>query len=333
MTRSQRVPLISVVAPAYNEAGVLEQICEEIFAALEGYPVEILFINDGSTDGTGEILDRMAAKRDSIKVIHLSRNFGHQAAVLAGLRHASGAAVILMDCDLQDDPAALSQMVAKWQEGYDVVFAIRFGRTEGIIKRFLFFVFYRFLNTVSNTPMPYDAGNFGLLDRRVAQLLGQIEERDRYYAGLRGWIGFKQVGIEVARGARYDGTPRISSGGLFRLAKSAIFSFSSMPLSLFYAIAALSTITLLLLFVFTLYHRLITGLAIPGWTSIIMTACFFGALNALGIAVLGEYVTRIYDQVRGRPIFVVDRTVNLGQPERVAHTDALPPQESQGSPK
>jgi dolichol-phosphate mannosyltransferase len=311
MIGAQNDPLISVVVPAYNEAGVLERLCDEVFKALRGHRFEIVFVNDGSTDGSTAELDRLAVAREEVKVVHLSRNFGHQAAIVAGLEHALGDAVILMDCDLQDDPAALPKMVEKWKEGYEVVYATRYGRKENFVKRFLFYVFYRFLNAISNTPMPNDAGNFGLVDGRVARLLRGTVERDRYYAGLRRWMGFRQVGIEVERGERYDGTPRVSGGGLFRLAKSAIFSFSAVPLTIFYAIAALSAAAFLYLFSFTLYHKLVTGLAIPGWTSTIMTACFFGALNALGIGILGEYVLRIYDQVRGRPLYVVDRTVNL----------------------
>ena len=169
-----------------------------------------------------------------------------------------------------------------------------------------------------------DLGRKGL-DHRVARVdLHDPErrvERDRYYPGLRRWMGFRQAGIAVERHARYDSRPRVSGVGLYRLAKSAIFSFSSVPLTVFYAIAALSAGTFIALASFTLYHRLVTGLAIPGWTSTIMTACFFGALNALGIGILGEYVLRIYDQVRGRPIYVVDRCVNVEETEPASTID------------
>ncbi len=310
MSEPRGGPLVSVVIPVYNEAGVLPQLADEIASALRDHRTEIVFVDDGSTDGSAELLDGMAAERPSLKVVHLSRNFGHQAAIMAGLDYAAGEAVILMDSDLQDDPAALPEMVAKWQEGYDVVYAVRYGRKENVFKRFFFLAFYRLLNAISSTPMPNDAGNFGLIDRRVARLLCDAIERDRYYAGLRRWLGFRQVGIRVERGERYDGKPRVSTGGLYRLAKSAVFSFSSVPLTVFYLIATLSGLTFLGFLCFTLYHRFVTGLAIPGWTSTIMTASLFGALNSLGIAILGEYVLRIYDQVRGRPLFVVDRTVN-----------------------
>lgn len=315
-------PLLSVVVPAWNEEGVLAQLIQELQATLVDYDHELIVVNDGSTDGSGELLDALAAGNPTLKVLHLSRNFGHQAAILAGLRHAQGEAVVLMDADLQDRPSAIPAMVERWREGYDVVYARRVGRKEGIVKRALFHAFYRVLNAVSQTPMPNDAGNFGLVGRRVSELIAHTIERDRYYAGLRRWMGFRQIGVEVERDARYDGRARVTLGGLFRLAKSAIFSFSTVPLAVFYVIAALSGLVFAGLAGFTLYHRMITGLAIPGWTSTIMTACFFGALNALGIGILGEYVMRIYDQVRARPQFIVERAVNLdGEPR----TDTMPP--------
>lgn len=304
-------PLISVVIPAYNEARVIETLIGRVREALAQHRIEVLFVNDGSSDDTARVLDMLAAADSRVKAIHLSRNFGHQAAILAGLRHARGDAVIVMDADLQDDPGALPRLVDKWREGFAVVYAVRVGRKESPWKRALFYSFYRVLNALAQPPMPNDAGNFGIVDRRVCDLLRESPERDRYHAGLRNWVGFRQVGIEVERAERYDGTPRVSWAALLSLAQSAIFSFSSVPIRVFYALAAASAAVLLGLATFTLYHKMFTGLAIPGWTSSIMTACFFGAMNALGIAILGEYVTRIYDQVRGRAPFVIERTVNL----------------------
>jgi len=311
--RSAADARVSIVLPAYNEADVLSTIVKQIDAALRptGYVYEIVFVNDGSTDSSTELLDELCAEHTHVRAIHLSRNFGHQAAVQAGLLHAAGDAVILMDCDLQDDPNALPAFLAKWEEGFDVVFAVRHGRKENIVKRALFYSFYRLLNSISPMPLPMDAGNFGLIDRKVALRIAHLIDRDRYFPGLRRWVGFRQTGIPVERLARHDDTPRVSLRGLFYLAKTAIFSFSSFPLTMFYAIAASSMAIFLTLFGFALYHRIFTGLAIPGWTSTVMTASLFGALNALGIGILGEYVSRIYDQVRSRPLFIVDRRVNM----------------------
>ncbi len=326
--RTRVVPgLVSIVLPVYNEKEVLETLAQGILSALAktGSHGELIFVDDGSRDGSSEEMDRLALGDPRLKVLHLSRNFGHQAALQAGLAHAKGDVVVVMDADLQDDPAAIGRFIEKWQEGFDVVYAIRTARKESLPKRLLFHLFYRFLNLIARIPLPSDAGNFGLVDRRVAQEIVRLLDRDRYYAGLRGWVGFRQVGVEVARGQRYDDRPRVSLFGLVRLAKSAIFSFSTFPLMVFYAIGSLSLAVFLGLASFTLYHKLFTGLAIPGWTSITMVSSFFGAMNALGIAVLGEYVIRIYEQVRSRPLYLVERKVNfIEQPSRDQAADLLP---------
>lgn len=301
--------LISVVLPVFNEAAVIDGLAEQLIAVLSplGCRYEVLFVNDGSTDGSAERLDVLAAGCPYVRVLHFSRNFGHQAALHAGLSHARGDAVIVMDSDLQDDPAALKLFIEQWQAGYDVVYAVRSERQENLIKRGLFLAFYRVLNRISHTPMPMDAGNFGLIDRRVAEEIASVIDRDRYYPGLRSWVGFRQTGVPVARGRRYDDRPRVSLRGLFRLAKTAIFSFSGVPLSVFYLISGLSLAACIGVAGFALYHKLFTGLAIPGWASTTMIGSFFGALNALGIGILGEYAIRIYDQVRARPHYIVAR--------------------------
>ena len=213
-----------------------------------------------------------------------------------------------MDSDMQDDPNCLTQFVEKWNRGYDVVYAVRKDRKEHAAKRALFYAFYRLLNAVSQTPIPNDAGNYGLIDRQVVMAIRSLGEYDRYYPGLRSWVGFRQTGVAVERHARHDARPRVSFLGLCGLAKTALFSFSSVPLLVFYVIGGISLLVCAVFTAFTLYHKFATGLAIPGWTSTIVIASLFGALNALGIAVLGEYVVRIYDQVRGRPQYVVARS-------------------------
>jgi len=304
--------LISVVLPVFNEAHVLHELLERLTRSLAlcGADYEIIFVNDGSSDQSPQVLDRLAAENPRVRVIHLARNFGHQAAVQAGLAHTRGDAVVLMDSDLQDTPEAIPQFVAKWREGYQVVYAVRTQRKENIVKRLLFAGFHRLLCRVATVRIPVDAGIFGLIDRRVARTVLAMAERDRYLAGLRAWVGFRQTGVLVERGARYDGRPRVTLAGLFRLAKTAIFSFSTLPLTAFYLIGLGAAATFVAIGGFSLYCRLFTDLAIPGWTSHILVGSFFGALNALGICMLGEYVIRIYDQVRARPLYLVDRTVN-----------------------
>ncbi len=305
--------LISVVLPVYNEAGVLPTLLGCLTKTLAGCDTayEILFVDDGSTDGSSPLLDRLAAQDPAVRVIHLARNFGHQAAIQAGLACTRGDAIILMDSDMQDAPEAIPRFLAKWREGYDVVYAIRTRRKENALKRCLFASFHRMLSGMASVRIPADAGIFGLIDRRVAGAVLALSERDRYFPGLRSWVGFRQTGVEVERNARYDEHPRVSLAGLFRLAKTAIFSFSALPLTVFYLIGLAAGVTFLAVGGFSLFCKLFTDLAIPGWTSHILIGSFFGALNALGISILGEYVIRIYDQVRARPLYLIDRTVNL----------------------
>lgn len=304
---------VTLVLPVYNEVEVLERLTQVIEQVMESQPCrhEVIYINDGSTDGSDELLDELAVRLESVRVVHLSRNFGHQAALQAGLTYAQGDAVVVMDSDFQDDPKAISTFLELWESGYDVVYAVRTKRKESGAKRLLFSLFYQLLNAISSTPIPKDAGNFGLIDRRVKTELVKLSDTDRYFPGLRGWVGFRQIGIEVERLPRHDQNPRVSLVGLFRLAKTAIFSFSRVPLNLFYFIAFLSWLVCFGLTSFTLFQKLIAHQATPGWASSLMTASFFGALNSLGVAILGEYVVRIYDQVRTRPHFLVDRMTNI----------------------
>lgn len=304
---------VSAVLPVYNECAVLRELTDKLRSVMQQCcgRFEIVYVNDGSSDGSRELLDQLASEDDRVVVVHLARNFGHQPALHAGLEHAAGDVVVVMDSDMQDDPAAIEDFLLQWEEGYDVVYAQRFNRKESLPKRILFFSFYRVLNAIADSSIPEDAGNFGLMDRKVVATMLQLKERERYFPGLRSWTGFRQAGIPVERLARHDEQPRVSMRGLFKLAKTAIFAFSSFPLTLFYIIAGISWMVCLASVGFVLYHKAMTGLAIPGWASIIMTASFFGALNALGISVLGEYVIRIYDQVRNRPIYVSEQTRNF----------------------
>ena len=310
--RNRHTVEISVVLPVYNEMAILCELTRRIVDVMEGDSLqfEILYVNDGSSDGSRETLDSLASEDPRISVVHLSRNFGHQPAVHAGLDHANGDVVIVMDSDLQDEPQAILRFLDQWEQGFDVVYAQRFNSKENAAKRFLFYSFYRVLNSIADSPIPSDAGNFGLMDRKVVDALLQLPECDRFFPGLRSWAGFRQTGIPVERAARHDNAPRVSLRGLFRLAKTAVFSFSSFPLKFFYVIAAISAAVCAGSIGFVLWHKALTGLAVQGWASTIITASFFGALNALGISILGEYVIRIYDQVRSRPVYIAERVVN-----------------------
>jgi len=305
-------PLLSVIAPVYNEADIVEQFADELLRTLNGLNAsvrhEILFVNDGSTDASGEKLEELCASYPAkIKVIHLARNFGHDAAVCAGLDVATGDAVILMDSDLQDDPVGIGKFLEKWFEGYDVVYAVRSSRQEPALLRGIFRLFYRILGLLANIPIPADAGNYALMDRRVVDSLVACKERNRYLPGLRSWVGFRQIGVPVPRRARYDKRSRVGLRGLWRLAMNAIFSFSYVPILLFRIVGLLSLAISLGLILLVLYHKFFTGLAVVAWASQLVAIAFFGGINLLGISVLGEYVARIYDEVRGRPIYIIDR--------------------------
>jgi len=267
------------------------------------------------------VLDQLAAASDRVRVIHLSRNFGHQSAVQAGLAHARGDAVVLMDSDLQDAPEAIPRFFAEWQAGYDVVYALRTQRKENILKRFLFSAFHRLMSSVATVSLPADAGIFGLVDRRVAQQITALGETDRYFPGLRSWVGFRQTGILVERNARYDEHPRVSLRGLFRLAKTAMFSFSSFPLAIFHVIGGVAALVFLGLSVFSIFCKLFTQSGDSRLDVVHRHRQFLRRVERPGISILGEYVIRIYDQVRGRPQYVIDRTVNFAPPA-VARDDA-----------
>lgn len=303
-------PFVSVVLPVFNEVAALPCLVQELDAVFReiGHDYELIFADDGSTDGSTAWLQRTARERDNLTVVVLTRNFGQQAALQAGLEEARGDVVVVMDSDRQDDPNAIPRFVEAWQAGYEVVYAVRTQRPENWIKRGLFFAFYRLLRLLAEVPMPHDAGNFGLLDRRVVNHLLALPERTRFFPGLRSWVGFRQVGVPVARLSRHDTIPRVSFWQLVRLAKTAIFSFSAAPINAFWAIAALSGLAFTATGAWTTV-RWALGQDVPYGVSAILIAAFFATLNSLGIAVLGEYIVRITDQVQGRPAYLVDQVV------------------------
>lgn len=304
---------LSIVMPILNEAAVLPRLLADLKHVMQqvGCKWSLILVNDGSSDGSAELLDAMAFADRRLTVIHLSRNFGQQSAVQAGLESADGDAVILMDSDGQDDPTAIREMVRRWLAGDDVVYAVRYGRKENILRRFLLSSFYRILGRVASIPIPKDAGNFGLIDRRVADQIVDLQEFDRYFPGLRSWVGFKQSALRVERFARHDKLPRKSLRSLFALAKTALVGFSRVPLQVFYGLSCLSASACVVFVTFALFQLIMNGSNVPSWTWIAGTVSFFSAINTLGIAILGEYMCRIYDQVRKRPPFIVERTTNL----------------------
>jgi len=305
---------LSVVSPVYNEAENIGAFLDELLPALSAIAppggFEVLLVNDGSSDATASVLDAAAkSAHPVVKAIHLSRNFGMEAAIHAGLERAQGNAIIVMDSDLQDDPHALNLLVDAWHNGADVAYAVRTSRKEGLVRRSLFWLFYRLLGAIANIALPNDASNFALMDRRVCQALLAMPERNRFLRGLRAWVGFRQVGVPVARRARHQGDTRLGFRGQWKLAMNAIFAFSYAPLFLF-RIAGLCALCLCAaLITWALYHKLIAGLELKAWASELIVTCYLGGINLLGIGIVGEYIARIYDQVKRRPHYIVARIV------------------------
>lgn len=302
---------LSVVAPVYNEAegiaGFVGEVREHLTALEQPGRCELVLVNDGSTDGSGELLDNLAAEfPGEIRVVHLARNFGHGPAVAAGLDHAQGDVVILMDADYQDDPAAFAPLLAKWREGFDVVYVERASRQENPVSRGIFWLFYRVFDWIADTKSPMDAGNFGLMDRRVVSQLTQLPERNRYLPGLRAWVGFRQTGVKVPRRARYDSSTRVGLRGLWTLGMNAVFSFSYVPLFVF-RIAGVSSIGLSMVLVLYALGNKLMGHDLGASSSILIATSFLGGINLFGVGLLGEYIARIYDEVKCRPVYVVDR--------------------------
>jgi polyisoprenyl-phosphate glycosyltransferase len=311
--------LISLVVPIFNEEALIRQLHEEVDRALStlGDPMEVVYVNDGSTDRSLEMLKSAQAHDARVVVVDLSRNWGHQAALSAGLSVAKGAAVVLMDGDLQDPPSVIPEMIAAWREGAEVVVAERRSRLESGMRRALFPLFYRLLGVLSDYPIPLNAGIFGLLDRRAVDAVNALSETNRYLPGLRAWVGFRTRVIHYARRPRAGGKPKQGFVRLFRYALDAIFSFSYKPLrlSLFagFLVAALAVGYGIVL---TICRLLGTGLlgypVVVGYTSTIVTILFLGGTQLISVGILGEYLGRVYDEVKRRPLFVireVSRTV------------------------
>ena len=306
--------MVSVVLPIYNERENLDALVTRLIPVMEKAGVssfEILFVDDGSGDGSAEFLDSLHTFDARVKVIHFSRNFGHQAALQAGLDEAMGEAVILMDADLQDPPEVLTKFIEKWRQGYDVVYGIRKMRKEGSLKRAAYGMFYRTMRAIAEIDLPLDAGDFCLLDRRVVEILVSLRERNRFLRGLRTWVGFKQVGIEYECHARHTGMPKYTLRMLVGLALSGYIGFSAMPLHIAAWLGLLSAGAGFAAVLWIIVAK-IMGIPSPwGWASTVALILFVGGVQLLVLGVIGEYLRRVYDEVRQRPLYIVHSRVGL----------------------
>ena len=304
---------LEAVVPVYNEEAILPELNRRLADSLGGLPYDwrIIYVDDGSGDRTPELLAGFAAEDPRVGVVHLSRNFGQQLAISAGLATTRADAVVLLDGDLQDPPEVIPLLVKKWEDGYDVVYALKRDRKEALPKRALFSLFYRVLRRLSNVDIPADAGNFSLMDRSVVDVIKSMPERDRYVSGLRAYVGGRQTGVEFERAARYAGQPRQSPLKLIRMATDAFFAFSELPLRLATIMGFLVSGVASVVLLNVLYQKLISGAAILGWASTMTSILFLGGIQLIAVGVIGEYIGRIYNEAKGRPAWVVGRYRNL----------------------
>lgn len=314
-------PLLSAVIPVYDEEDVLPLLRERLEKVLGGLGVrwEVVFVDDGSRDGTVRLLSEMAAKDPRWRAVVLSRNYGHQVALTAGLDHARGDVLAVLDADLQDPPELIATMLEKWREGYDVVYGQRARRDgESALKLLTARVFYRLLRSLSGVDIPPDVGDFRLMDRKAVEALKRMPERSRFVRGMVAWCGFRQCPVVFDRPARAAGVTKYPWMKMARFAADAIFSFSVVPLRLATLAGLLVMAAGVLEILRTLYLRFVLGGIVPGFTSIFISVLFLGGLNLVVLGILGEYIGRIYVESKGRPLyFVQELLTGPEQPGRV----------------
>ena len=303
---------LSVAIPVHDEESVLPELLLRLRRVLEGLPGgphEIVFVDDGSTDRTFEMLREAAGEDSQIVAISLSRNFGHQAAISAAMDHASGDAVVIMDGDLQDIPEVIPQFVEKFGEGFDVVYAQRVRRKEPLLLRLCYFLFYRMMASLSDIRLPLDSGDFGLMSRRVVDQVRRMPEHHRYLRGMRSWVGFRQVGIPVERAERHSGKSKYSLMRLLKLAADGIFAFSIVPIR---AAAILGATVMLLSFLYVcyaVYAKVFLHQSPQGFTALLVAITFLSGIMLFFLGIIGEYVGRIYEETKGRPQYVIGQMV------------------------
>src|SRR5271155_1604550 len=303
---------VSLAIPVYNEEAVVPEVVRRTTSALDGIPGgphEIVFVDDGSSDRTLELLEKAADGDARIVGVELSRNFGQQTALAAGLDQVSGDVVVLMDGDLQDPPEAIPTLLESYHEGYDVVYVLRVNRKESWWLRVCYYVFYRLLASLSSVQLPLDAGDFGLMSRRVVDEIRKMPEHHRYLRGLRTWVGFRQIGIPIERSARRAGRTKYSPLKLLKLASDGIFAFSTVPLRAAAILGATATGLSVLYSIYALYVKF--WLHSPqGFTALILAITFLSGVNLFFLGIIGEYIGRIYEEAKDRPHYVVRKVVS-----------------------
>lgn len=305
---------LSLVVPIYNEEAVIDELHARLVRVIEPMgPFEVICVNDGSVDRSADMLDALSASDPRFKALHFSRNFGHQAAVTAGLHAASGDCAVIIDADLQDPPELVGEMLEKWKQGFDVVYAKRRERAgDSRLKRGTAFLFYRLLRKLTEVEIPPDAGDFCLLDRKVIDVLNSMPERNRYVRGLRAWVGFRQTAVEFDRSERFAGETKYPLSRMISLAFDGVFSLSKAPLRLAIWFGFVSSgLSFLLGIVFVIEKLTGTFNVVRGWASTIVVVLFLGGVQLICIGAIGEFIGRTYDEVKQRPLYIIARTSGI----------------------
>lgn len=301
-------PTYSIIAPVYNEHQCLTELWKRLSVVMDALkePWELVLVDDGSSDGSTEMIKKLASEHTQVVPVIFARNFGHQIAVTAGMDYCQGDAAIIIDADLQDPPEVILDLIAKWKEGYQVVFAVRKEREgETWFKKTAASFFYRLISRITDVKIPLDTGDFRLLDRKVLDVMGRMRERQRFLRGMSAWVGFKQVGVEYSRLARFAGETKYPLKKMLKLAMNAITGFSYFPLQLASVIGLVVVVFSLITLVGFIIARCISGTVPLGQAATILALFFLGGVQLTFLGILGEYIGRIYDEVRGRPLYVV----------------------------
>lgn len=306
---------LSIIIPCYNEEKVINKTIKEIVetcSSLNKVDCEYIFINDGSNDKTFEILKEHSKKNKRIKILSLSRNFGHQIALTAGIEHSTGDVIVIIDADLQDPPALIEDMLNKWKIGYDVVYAKRRKRKgETKFKLFTSKVFYKFLSYLSEVPIPHDTGDFRLMSREICNVLISMPEKDRFVRGMVSWVGYKQTEILYDRDIRFAGETKYPLNKMVKLAIDGVISFSSKPLRIATVLGFFVAFLSLLGIFYAITLRLFTNTWVEGWTAIMIAMLFLGGMQMIILGILGEYIGRVYNECKGRPLYVLSKKVGF----------------------
>jgi len=301
-------PVFSIIAPIFNEKESMPELYRRVGQVMEGLgePWELILVDDGCSDGSTELIRSLAEKDDHVRPIIFARNFGHQIAVTAGLDYARGDAVVIIDSDLQDPPEVIADLIAKWKEGYEVVYAVRAEREgESWFKLWTASLFYRLIYQITDVKIPMDTGDFRLMDRKVVNVMNSMRERARFLRGMSAWVGFRQVGVPYKRAARFAGATKYPLRKMLKLAMTAITGFSHAPLQLATYIGFGAAGLAIIFIPFVIIERL-TGLrAFVGQATTLIAVLFLGGVQLISVGILGEYIGRIYDEVKGRPLYIV----------------------------